>query len=111
MWYLAVLGIRALGLALLAGLALRACRVRSASAKHAVWTVITAVMLLQGVASPAPPALPLRVLAPAPDAGPSLTPQLALPPLPVPAHNRDFAFTCEKGILRLLAAVASALLV
>jgi GWxTD domain-containing protein len=87
MWYLAVLCIRALSLALLAGLALRVFRVRSASAKHAVWTVVTAVMLLQIVVSPGLPPLPVRVLAPVPDAGPSVTPHLTLGQIPAQVSN------------------------
>lgn len=84
MWYLAVLSVRSLGVALLAGLALRLFRVRSAAVKHAVWTIVTAVMLLQAVVTPALPALPIRVLAYATDAEP--TPQFALggPAVPAP---------------------------
>ena len=79
LWYLAVLSCRSLGLACVAWLALRVFRVKSSSVKHAVWTVVTAVMLLQVVASPALPSVPLRVLAPAPDAGPTLTSSTRIP--------------------------------
>ena len=87
LWYLAVLSCRSLGLACLAWLGLRVCRIKSASVKHAVWTLVTAMMLLQVVVSPALPSLPIRVLAPVPDAGPTLTPRLALPPMPVQVSN------------------------
>jgi GWxTD domain-containing protein len=81
LWYLAILSCRSLGLACLTWLALRMCQVKSASVRHAVWTVVTAVMLLQVVVTPALPRVSLRVLAPVPDAGP--TPQLALGQVPV----------------------------
>jgi GWxTD domain-containing protein len=93
MWYLAVLSIRSLGLGLLAGLALNVFRVRSSSAKHAVWTIVTAVMLLQVVASSGLPVLPVRILAAVPEAGPGIVPHLAdefAPPLagsPSPART------------------------
>jgi beta-lactamase regulating signal transducer with metallopeptidase domain len=49
--------------ALLAALAaLCLCRVRSASIRHAVWTLVTAGMLLQMVLGPLLPGIPLRVL-------------------------------------------------
>ena len=93
-------------------LALRVFRVKSASVKHAVWTVVTAVMLLQVVASPALPSVPLRVLAPVPDAGPTLTPRLALPPLPVQAsdsHRWHLAFTWRQVVIGIYAAVTAIL--
>src|SRR5690242_9305320 len=112
--YLAILCVRSLGLACVAWLALRVCRVKAASVKHAVWTVITAVMLLQVVASPALPAVSLRVLAPIPDAGPTVTPQLILPPIPVPAsdsHGRHLAFTWRQVAIGIYAVVVFTLLV
>jgi GWxTD domain-containing protein len=84
--YLAVLSGRALGLAFLTWLALRVCRVKSASARHAVWTVITAMMILQAVASPALPSLPVRILAPALDGGPEIA-TLTFGQVPVPVSN------------------------
>ena len=84
LWYVAILSGRSLGLAAVAWLALRVCRVKAASVKHAVWTVITAVMLVQVVASPVLPVLPLRLLAPVPDAKPTTSPQL--PILQTPAR-------------------------
>jgi GWxTD domain-containing protein len=112
--YLALLSGRALGLAFLTWLALRACRVKSASVRHAVWTVVTAVMLLQVVVSPALPTVSLRVLTPVPDAGPTLSPQFAFLPLPVQAsdpHGRHLAFTWRQVAIGVYAAVALALLV
>ena len=69
LWYLAVLSCRSLALACVAWLALRVFRVKSASVKHAAWTVVAAVMLVQVVASPALPPVPLKVSAPVPDEG------------------------------------------
>jgi|SRR5579872_505665 len=111
--YLAVLSCRSLALACLMWLALRVFRVKSASMKHAAWTVLTVVMLIQIVASPALPPVSLRVLAPVPDAGPTVSPQLALPPMPVPAdaHGRHLAITWRQAIAGVYAAVAFALLV
>jgi len=114
LWYLAVLSFRSLALACLTWLMLWVCRVKSASAKHAAWTVVTAVMLLQVAASPALPSVPLRVLAPVPDAGPTLSPQFALPPIPVQAlnsHGRRLAFTWREAVIGIYAVVAFALLV
>jgi GWxTD domain-containing protein len=114
LWYLAVLSFRSLGLACLTWLVLWVCRVKSASVKHAAWTVVTALMLLQVAASPALPPVPLRVLAPIPDAGPSLTPRLALPPIPVQASNLDgrhLALTWTQVVIGIYAVVAFALLI
>jgi len=113
LWYLAVLSFRSLGLACLAWLVLRVFRVKSASVRHAAWTVVTAVMLLQIAASPALPPVPLRVLAPVPDAGPTVRPQLALPPMPVQASNASgwhLAFTWKQVVIGAYAVVAFALL-
>jgi GWxTD domain-containing protein len=111
LWYLAVLSCRSLGLACLTWLALRVWRVKSASVRHAVWTIVTAVMLLQVVATPALPSVSLRVLAPVPDAGP--TPQFAPLPIPFPApdsHGRHLAFTWRQAVIGSYAAVALAFL-
>jgi GWxTD domain-containing protein len=112
--YLAILSVRALGLAFLTWLALRALLVKSASVRHAVWTVVTAVMLLQVVVTPALPTVSLRVLAPVPDVGPTLSPQFAFSPLPVQAsdpHGRHLAFTWRQVVIGIYATVAFALLV
>jgi len=114
LWYLAVLSCRSLGLACLAWLALRGFRVKSASVKHAVWTVATAVMLLQIAVSPALPSVPLRVLAPVSDVGRTLTAQVELPPVPVPFSNsagRHLAVTWREIVSGIYAMVAFALLV
>lgn len=55
--------VRSLPLAAAAGLGL--WRVKSASIRHAVWTLVTASMLMQLVLSPLLPELPLRILRPA----------------------------------------------
>ena len=81
LWYLAVLSGRSLCLACLTWLALRVFRVQSASAKHAVWTVVAAVMLAQVFVSPGVPPLPIRVLAPVTDTAP--TPRIIVEKFPV----------------------------
>jgi GWxTD domain-containing protein len=114
LWYLAVLSCRSLGLACLTWLVLRVFRVKSASVKHAAWTVVTAVMLVQIVVSPALPSIPLRVLAPVPDGGQAVSSQLALPPISVPAsnsHGRHFSFTRRQVAIGIYAVVTFALLV
>jgi GWxTD domain-containing protein len=114
LWYLAVLSCRSLGLACLAWVAMRVLRVKSASVKHAVWTVVTALMLVEIAVSPALPSVPLRVLAPAPDAAPTVTPQLDLPPIPVPLSNsarRHLAITWREVVIGIYAVVAFALLI
>src|SRR5579864_2318424 len=114
LWYLAILSGRALGLGVVTWLALWVCRIGSASARHAVWTVVTAIMILQAVASPALPVVRLRVLAPVPDAAPTLAPRLALPPIPVPdadSRHRHLAFTWRQVVVGIYAAVALAFLV
>ena len=66
MEYLLAISVRSLALGCLAWLVLHTCRVKSASAKHAVWTVLTAVMLLQAAVSRELPSIPVSVLAPLP---------------------------------------------
>ena len=110
--YLAILSGRSLGLACLIWLALRVCRVRSASVKHAVWTVVTAVMLLQVAVSPALGTISLRVLAPVPDARPDVTPHLALGPMPAQVSNPSSGhFTWSQIVIGIYAIVSLALLV
>jgi GWxTD domain-containing protein len=114
LWYLAVLSFRSLGLACLTWLALRVFRVKSASLRHAAWTVVTAVMLVQTVASPALPSVSLRVLAPLPAARPTVSPQFALPPLPIQplnSHERHFALTWSQSVIGIYALVVFILLV
>jgi GWxTD domain-containing protein len=71
-------------------------------------------MLLQVAASPALPTVSLRVLAPVPDAGPTLPRQLAIPPIPVPVSNSPgwhLALTWKQVVIGTYAVVAFALLV
>ncbi|MBZ5674171.1 MAG: GWxTD domain-containing protein [Acidobacteriia bacterium] len=114
LWYLAVLSCRSLGLACLTWVTLRVCRIKSASVKHAVWTVVTAVMLVQLAASPALPSVSLKVLAPVADAASTLTSQLELPPTPVPLSNsagRHLSVSWREAFIGVYAVVAFALLV
>ena len=108
LWYLAVFSARSLGLACVTWLALRVFRVQTASLKHAAWTMVTAMMLVQVVASPVLPSIPLRVLAPLPEAGPTVNTSFALPPAPVhvpDSHNRRLAVTWRQGITAIYAMV------
>src|ERR1041385_3604774 len=86
LWYLAILSGRSLLLAGLAWLALRVFRIKSASAKHAVWSVVTAVMIGQVFASSALPALSVRILAPVDEGAPAAAPPIS-PPIPVAAGD------------------------
>ena len=79
--YLANVALRSLGLAVAAGIALWLLRVKSAAARHAVWTLVTTAMLLMAAVEPWLPAVPLRVLRaeppvawPAPMADPPVAP-------------------------------------
>jgi GWxTD domain-containing protein len=69
--------VRSLGLALVAVLALLVARVRSVSARHAVWTAVLAAMLLLPFLTPLLPPIPVPVLRSAPVV---MTP----PPVPQP---------------------------
>lgn len=60
--YLASVAVRSLGLAAAAGISLALLRVKSAAARHAVWTLVAMGMLLLAVLDPMLPPLPLRVL-------------------------------------------------
>jgi hypothetical protein len=62
MGYLFDVSLRSLAVGALAALCL--CRVKSATLKHAVWTMVTAGMLLQILLGPMLPPLPLPVLRP-----------------------------------------------
>jgi GWxTD domain-containing protein len=112
--YLSSLSIRSLGLASLAWVAMVTLRVKSSSARHAVWTVITGWMLLQIVARPLLPAFPVRILAPAPDAGSGVS-ALVFPPLSLPdvrSSKHAFAFpSWQQIVIGVYAAVALVLLV
>ena len=54
--------LRALVPATVAAAVLWIARVRGAAARHAVWTVVTAGMLLSGLLGPLLPIIPLRIL-------------------------------------------------
>ena len=60
--YLAGVTVRSLGLVLVALVAIGVLRVSAAAARHAVWTVTLAGMLLLAALAPVMPPLPLRVL-------------------------------------------------
>jgi GWxTD domain-containing protein len=78
--YLAGVSLRAIALASVAWLALLVFRVRAASARHAVWTVVTIAMLALAIVSSALPSIPLRVLqAPVVATGPADSFPHALP--------------------------------
>jgi len=73
--HLANVSLRALLVALAAAILVLALRMRGAATRHAVWTVVTAGMLLTAVLSPLLPAIPLRVL-------PGIAPQSSPDPAP-----------------------------
>jgi GWxTD domain-containing protein len=58
--------VRSLGLALVAVVALLAARVRSVSARHAVWTAVLGAMLLLPLLTPLLPPIPVPILRSAP---------------------------------------------
>jgi len=60
--YLASVALRSLALAAVAGGLLWMLRVKSAAVKHAVWTLVTAAMMLMAVLEPLLPPVVLRVL-------------------------------------------------
>jgi TonB family protein len=114
--YLASAAARSLALFGVAGAVLAVGRVKSAAAKHAVWTVVAAGMLILAALGPLLPALPLRVLRPV--AGPAPIPDVAVlvvsgavtGQLPVPAAPPSPAFTWQDAALAVYLAVAAVLL-
>jgi GWxTD domain-containing protein len=56
------ISLRTLALAALAGAALSLGRVKSAAARHAVWTMVAAGMLIQPLLQPLLPSIPIRIL-------------------------------------------------
>ncbi len=72
--FLVNIAARSLGLALLAAAVMYLFRIRSAAARHAVWTVVAAGMLVAAMLSPVLPPVPVRVLRATP-----ATPPVALP--------------------------------
>lgn len=77
--HLADASVRSLCLTLAAWVLIWAFRVRSASVRHAVWTVALCGMLLLPLASFYLPSIPLRVLPAAPDRAPLVQPIRVLP--------------------------------
>ncbi len=86
--FLASLTVRSLVLFAAAGAALFVCRVKSAAARHAVWTVVAGGMLALAALGPMLPELPLRILR-AVETTPAPLPEVAAPapgaPLSQPA--------------------------
>ena len=84
--FVIVVSLRAMMLASAAGAAMFACRVKSAAARHAVWTTVIAGTLALAVLPSITPTMPVRVLPPKPAAAVSVLaaplPQLASAPLP-----------------------------
>jgi TonB family protein len=70
LWYLAGVTVRSLGLAAIAWAAMGFGRVKSPATRHAVWTAVTAGMLVLAAATAALPQLPVRVLRARPPAAP-----------------------------------------
>ena len=77
--FLASVAVRSLVFFAVVALALTVLRVKSAAARHAVWTAAMCGMLALPILEPLLPPLPLRVLTPAPANA------VALPDLPTPA--------------------------
>lgn len=109
--YGAGVSLRSLGLAALAWLVLRTCRVRSAAAKHAVWTVVTIAMLAQAAASSWIPSIPLRVLRPAIASMPSADASaVVLPPASLVQQHTSASLSWGAILLAIYAAGALVLL-
>jgi GWxTD domain-containing protein len=85
--YLAGVSLRSVCMAAVTWMGLRTCRVRSAPAKHAVWTMVTIAMLAQAAVSSWLPSVPLRVLS-AIVTTPG-TSSFAIPLQPVPQVQQD----------------------
>src|SRR5882672_8246210 len=60
--HMAGVAVRSLGLAAVAAMAMLLFRVKSAAARHAVWTVVAAGMLVLAAFEPLMPRLPVAVL-------------------------------------------------
>jgi len=109
--HVADVSLRSLGLAALAWLALWIFRVRSASVKHAVWTMVTIAMLAQAAVSFWLPSISLRVLAPVAIPAPR-TDSLAivLPPAPLVQQHAAASLSWSAILLLVYAGVALVLL-
>jgi hypothetical protein len=105
--HLASIAVRSLGLLAIALTAIGIVRLTSSAARHAVWTLVVAGMLLLAVLEPVLPSLPLRVL-PAAPAIPPLAAPPEVPLLPVavaaPALPAARAFRWEPLVLGVYAA-------
>jgi len=73
------ISVRVLALAFVAFAAIVIFRLKSAASRHAVWTLVTAGMLVLALCEPLLPPLPLRILKPIPEASPIT---LSIPPAP-----------------------------
>ncbi|HSP70241.1 MAG TPA: hypothetical protein VLN48_21100, partial [Bryobacteraceae bacterium] len=109
--YIADVSLRSLGLAVLAWLALWTGRVRSASVKHAVWTMVTIAMLAQAAVSFWLPSISLRVLSPvAIPAPPTDSLAIVLPPAPLVQQHASAWLSWSAILFAVYAGVALVLL-
>jgi beta-lactamase regulating signal transducer with metallopeptidase domain len=101
MGFLLAISLRSLALAATIGVLLAILRVRSAAARHAVWTLVTAGMLAIAIASATLPDVPLRVLNPAvASKTPAPTVITALKtPLRIPTHASPWPVLYSLGFL------------
>jgi beta-lactamase regulating signal transducer with metallopeptidase domain len=102
--HLAGASIRSLCLAILALLALRLGRVRSASVKHAVWTITLGAMLSLPFLTPFLPPLPVPILPGAKSAIEEPVPQVftvTVPPLPGYGQSRAARPSWQRLLLAL----------
>src|SRR5580765_5698188 len=108
LWHLASIAVRSLGLVAIALAAIGIGRLRSPAARHAVWTLVVAGMLLSAVLEPVLPSLPLRVLRAAPAVAPAI-PVVVIPAavpslVAAPALPAARAFRWEPLVLGIYAA-------
>jgi GWxTD domain-containing protein len=109
--YIAVVSLRSLGLAVLVWLALQAFRVRSASVKHAGWTMVTIAMLAQEDVSFWLPSIPLRVLSPVAIPAPRTDSfAIILPPAPLVRQHASASLSWSAILLLVYGGVALVLL-
>jgi TonB family protein len=117
--YLASVAVRSLILAVVTGAVILAFRIKSAAARHAVWTLVTAGMLVLALSTPLLPSLPWRVLRAKPAAAVPI--DFAAATITSPAHSRfgepnpqppaPFHIRVEDVVCILYAPIALALLV
>ena len=110
MGFLLAISLRSLALAATAGATLLIFRVRSAAARHAVWTLITAGMLAIAIASATLPDVPVRVLKPVSAFSPRPASTAAFAalktPLHIPARPSPWAIVYALGFLAFAARLA-----